>query len=654
MNLIQFRPYKVRRVIESDFITSSNPANLEFAKEDLAKSGLTLEDIWGTAPGNLKLVDGALAGYYIPYFDINGEILRDASNFNTMYRVKLKFSTYAKNIRYTQPSADELQSYELPSYLPYLYPCENLTGDTVYCAEGEKKTASVVRNLGLPAFGISGCQAWGNPTKRGGPHPWIIEYLNRRGFKKVVIIPDTDIFRYDICTAYGTFAHALTQAGFEVQLLNPPDKIDDLIVRWGPTARDQFAALQPIDPAGLVQTAASLASTYNLAFKYDAKGKTVVHQHTSNIMRLLRQHPAFPKIWLNRDTNKIMLGNEESVPDFTEMELANHMQHNFNMEKVHNRVLRDCIKSLSRENERSPFLEYIQGLVWDGVKRLDTWLRDYWGVIDNTFNREVAAKWLVSACARMAVPGTKVDWMFICIGPQGTGKTSMPAILFKGNNATLYGEHDNKDLCLLLHSALCIGFDELDTFSKKDNSLLKAMITTTEDMFRPPYGATIESFKRRFTLYGCGNRHEFLQNDPTGQRRYAIVEVPRLLDFKGLEQIRDQLWAEAWSVYQDGTVKFWEVDGASENAKKYEIPSPLREKIEAFINNWTPSKIAEVALPGFTMTEMLSSGLFANVNGESQAVIREAVGILREFGWIRKVVKSKGRTIGLYTLKKED
>jgi len=371
-------------------------------------------------------------------------------------------------------------------------------------------------------------------------------------------------------------------------------------------------------------------------------------------MKLLRTHPAFPKLWLNRDTNRVHFGDIPAEPDKTEMDIANHFQHNFGMEKVSSKQIQLCIRSLAKENQHSPMLAYIQGVKWDGVKRLDTWLMEHWGVSDSAFNREVGSKWLISACARMAQPGAKVDWIFIAIGPQGTGKTSMPGILFKGNNTTLYGEHDNKDLHLLLHSALVVGFDELDSFTRKDTSLLKAMITTREDLFRPPYGASVEVFPRRFTLYGCGNRHEFLQSDPTGQRRYAIVEVPRLLDFKGLEAARDQLWAEAWDRYEAGKDEWWEVKGASENAEQFEVPNILKEQIQSVIAANRTAKHAANIIQGefrFTMSQLCQWMNIQNTGGNP--ILREMAAILRGLGFDKKNIKHNGVTHQYYTPPKE-
>ena len=244
--------------------------------------------------------------------------------------------------------------------------------------------------------------------------------------------------------------------------------------------------------------------------------------------------------------------------------------------------------------------------------------------------------------------------MLIVIGPQGTGKTSMPGIVFKDAALTLYGEQNDKDFHMLLHSALCIGFDELDSFGKKESSNLKAMITRNEDAFRPPYGASVEVFPRRFTLYGCGNRHEFLQHDPSGYRRYAIVEVNRLLDFSRLDLSRNQLWAEAWHRYTQGDVKFWEVEGASREAENFVAPNVVEEQIVAWIETQKRSKSATSVKDDilyFTMSHLLA-GIGAEQNSRNAHFTREVSAILKALGADRKSARPPwgGGAIKLYVL----
>jgi len=557
----------------SGFLGDNTQIYRSFMEEDLAKSGL--KPLHMNAYVTPMIPKDCDAAYHIPYCDLNGKLVY-------MHRTRVRRPEYSKLGKYTQPTGEELSRQGLPSHIPYIHPVSlRLDSEVVICAEGEKKTAAIVKHLGMPAFGIGGCQMWRNPDGSGSIHPWITQLIKSRGYKKILIVPDGDLLRYDICNAYGTFAHSLRETGIEVEMLNPPDKIDDLLVSWG-SPSDSFADLQRISIDELVQSSAQLASRYNLAFRKNKEGITV-HQTSSNVMKLLEEHPAFPKIWRNLDTNRVHIGDDQAVPDLTEMQIANYFQHNFQFEKVNHRMIYPCIQALAKQNQKSPMLDWIKSQKWDGVSRLDQWLTEYWGVEDSSFVREVASKWLIGACARMDKPGTKVDWMMIVVGPQGTGKTSMPAVIFNGNSLTLYGESNDKDLHMKIHSALVIGFDELDSFGKKESSFLKAMITTSQDHFRPPYGSSVEVFDRRCTLYGCGNRHEFLQADPSGYRRYAIVEVNQLLDFQGLESIRGQLWAEAWLRYSSGE-DFVQVKQASANAEKYVAPNEIDDRIAQFLD----------------------------------------------------------------------
>lgn len=582
---LYFKKKKPANLATTKFFEADPKPHLDWMNEDLSKSGLTKEEMLGEVDAMMKMNGDATAGYKIPYYDLAGNLIEG------MYRVRYKRPSFSKQSRYLQPSADVLSKAGLPPNLPYIHPIiHSTTGKELYCAEGEKKSVAMLKYLGLPTFGIGGCHMWRNTAERGGLHPWIIDLMHQRGADTLVIVPDGDLFRYDICSAYGSYAHSAREAGFSVRILNPPGKIDDLLLEWGMERSVRFSSLEEVDPDSLVQPASSLVEKFRLAFRLGGKGEKIVHQHSANVTLLLEGHRAFPKIWRNEDTNRVMIGDEAAVPESTEIDIANHLQYHLGFDKVKSRDVFPIIQMLAKRNSKSPFLNWIKGLEWDGEKRLEHWLTQCWDVEDSEYVREVSKKWLVSACARMDRPGTKLDWMFIVVGKQGTGKTSMPGILFNGNSITLYGEHNDKDLHMLLHSSLCVGFDELDSFSKRDSSNLKAMITRNEDAFRPPYASSVDIFPRRFTLYGCGNRTEFLQYDPSGYRRYAVVEANTLLNFKKLEGMREQLWAEAWSVYSYDRCKFWEVENANTMAEEHVVGDPKEEAIVNWVHHQLNSK----------------------------------------------------------------
>ena len=53
--------------------------------------------------------------------------------------------------------------------------------------------------------------------------------------------------------------------------------------------------------------------------------------------------------------------------------------------------------------------EYLTGLVWDGIPRIDTLLTDYFGAEDSTYTRDAMRKTLAAAVARAMVPGIRFD-----------------------------------------------------------------------------------------------------------------------------------------------------------------------------------------------------------------------------------------------------
>ena len=393
--------------------------------------------------------------------------------------------------------------------------------------------------------------------------------------------------RYDICRAYGTFANQLRRSlpNVEVSILSPDGKIDDLIVQWGPEAQGNFEELEPLPVEALVESPASLALEYDLAFKRVKDGAVQLHEHSSNITTLIERHPAFEDLWRDTDRNVLMIGDQQVIPDYTEMVMANHFQYHFSMARVNHKLVRDVIKALAEKNSRSPMLDWINDQLWDGIPRLDTWLSRLWGVEDDPYTRQVACRWFIAAVARLRNPGCKVDWMFVTTGPQGTGKSSMPMLAFRGNAVNMYGSASDKDIHMKLHSGLCMVIDELDALNKGEITFWKSLITAQEDRFRPPYGSAVRTFPRRSLIYGTSNASSFLAEDRSGYRRYMPVTVPRKLNFDGFKQELPQLWTEAAKRQLDGE-PYWEITAHDPHKEDYIVADPVSDQVAQFLVEW--------------------------------------------------------------------
>lgn len=613
-------------------------ANEEFRKlcdqymtPDLEKSGLIPEDVFAFYDPYMPKPAGAMTGYKFPYFNVQGYPITDEDGKLVMHRWRFFYEDGLEGPRYLGPSAKELAHFYLPTNIPYIPPATTLlvaqnggSVDTLYIAEGEKKAASVAKNLGVACIGIGGCWSW-----KSGPdsdiHPWIKKIFADWSIRNVVVIPDGDVERFDIKTAYGCLdmlvRRELGPSNCKVlKLPSEQDKIDDLIGSGVDVDLDSYEVLAPED---LTVSKGVLADHYKLTISVTQNGNVVVHQHDLNVRKLLRSHPVFPKLWYNLDTDTIMVGDERydefiHLPRVIDL-LQGHMQ----FEKIKRMQIAPILADIAAEDRRSPFLDGVKSSKWDGDERLDTWAIRHWGVEDSPYVREVSRKLLVASCARMDRPGCKVDWMFVVTGPQGIGKTAMPSLLWKGLDTIVYGKSDKKDMVLAIHSGLCIVIDEMDGFTKSDMTYWKSLISTPIDKVRRPYARVQTDEPRNSIMYGTSNLGEFLTHDPTGQRRWGILEARTLLDFDSFTEEVDQLWAEAWQVYQSGECDYWRIEKASEVAEQYEVDSPLKESCENFLQDWGTEE--------FQMTDVLRY-LGRERESSNTGLTRELASLFRELG----------------------
>jgi predicted P-loop ATPase len=87
-------------------------------------------------------------------------------------------------------------------------------------------------------------------------------------------------------------------------------------------------------------------------------------------------------------------------------------------------VAGQAVQTAARDRPFHPVKEYLQGLPWDEVERVDRWLSMYLGTEDTGYSRAVGSRWLISAVARIFRPGAKADCCLILEGPQGIRKST--------------------------------------------------------------------------------------------------------------------------------------------------------------------------------------------------------------------------------------
>ncbi len=199
--------------------------------------------------------------------------------------------------------------------------------------------------------------------------------------------------------------------------------------------------------------------------------------------------------------------------------------------------------------------EYLKGLKWDGVKRLDTLLIDYLGAVDNVYNRAVIRKSLAAAVARAMQPGVKYDYMPILAGPQGIGKSTFLRLLGQRWYSDSLQTFEGKEAREMVQGTWINEIGELNGMSRSEIAAVKQFLSQQEDIFREPYGRRTNLYPRRCVFFGTTNDAEFLR-DRTGNRRFWPVDVgiqPSTKSvFRDLALEADEIWAEAFTAWQLG------------------------------------------------------------------------------------------------------
>jgi predicted P-loop ATPase len=246
------------------------------------------------------------------------------------------------------------------------------------------------------------------------------------------------------------------------------------------------------------------------------------------------------------------------------------------------------VQAAARHNRFHPVQDYFNSLAWDGKPRLINWLQTYLHADDSGYVRAIGPRYLISAVARIYRPGCKVDHILILEGPQGKQKSeALRTLAINDDCFTDRLSHiTSKDAAFETAGVLVVEIAEMDALMKPASSAIKSFLTRRHDRFRPPYGKHTIRLPRQCVFAGTINPPAggYLK-DPTGARRFWPTACRGMIDRDGLEQIRDQLWAEAVHQYKIG-MPWWletpdlEALANTEQAARFAIDAweaPIRE-----------------------------------------------------------------------------
>jgi predicted P-loop ATPase len=306
-----------------------------------------------------------------------------------------------------------------------------------------------------------------------------------------------------------------------------------------------------------------------------------------------------------------------------------------------------AVQAAARSNPFHPVREYLEGPVWDGTSRIDTWLIVYFSAEDTAYVRAIGSRWLISAVARIYRPGCQADHALVFEGPQGRLKSSALRTLAVRDAwfADRLSRVGTKDAHQELAGAWIVELAEMDCLNKATASAKKAFLTERFDRYRPPYGRHVIDRPRQNVFAGTINPPVggYL-TDSTGNRRYWPLACLGDIDRAGLERDRDQLWAEAVQRFKAGAPWHLETKALEALATAEQDTRFIVDLWEKPIRKWLGDR-DEVALD-----DVLEHALGFPVGGAPQAAVNRAARVLTrlEFRHFRPAKRGDRKRPWLY------
>jgi putative DNA primase/helicase len=290
-------------------------------------------------------------------------------------------------------------------------------------------------------------------------------------------------------------------------------------------------------------------------------------------------------------SDKCMFGKGPwSSNDTTALEIF--LSENFDVEFPDTQIDR-VVSYVANKNKFHSGQEYLNSLIWDGKKRVESWLENYYGADGFSPGIKTFQKvFLIGAVARIMQPGCKNDTALMIKGKQGIRKSTGLRALFGAewfSDAPL--DLGSKDCYLGMKGKWCIEMAELGKFKGVDPARLKAFFSQTTDDYRPPYQRHVINVPRQCVFVGTANSGNFLK-DPTGNRRFMPITATRV-DVEGLIRDRDMIWAEAKMMYEKGEEWWFDADDAGikeAQEDQFEI-DPWEDPIKEYVDELIDDKI---------------------------------------------------------------
>ncbi len=279
-------------------------------------------------------------------------------------------------------------------------------------------------------------------------------------------------------------------------------------------------------------------------------GNGVPYKDMANVLAVLSAHPYYKGTIRYNEFRQDIEYNGRPLEEGDIIKIQVFMQVEGLLPGISKDAVYSAIAHYANQNKYDEAQDWLKAQVWDGVPRLKNWLSEATGVPDDAYHQGIGAQWFMGLVRRIMEPGCQFDYMLVFVGKQGIGKTSLFRIIGGHWYKSYTGQIDNKDFYLALRGAAIVDLDEGAAMYKSEAIKIKSVITETHDEFRAPYDRVMKKNPRRFVFSMSTNDTEPFR-DVTGNRRYWTLDGHHTVNFKWLQENRDQLFAETYHYWKE-------------------------------------------------------------------------------------------------------
>lgn len=530
----------------------------------------------------------------------------------------------------------------------------------VYIVEGEKKAAAFWKYIKRYVAGIGGC--WNFRAKDMNPLEMIAELrVIVQGAERIVLVLDGDIVdNDDVARAARQFHACCELLGVECEIVELPRAaehekrlgLDDWILAQGEMTtaqlRAQFDDLPRVDPKTLPESKKLIAHRLKLAMRKSGENE-IIAPTVDNALKLVGD------VIGDRASTDEFLGeiiDDEPYQDYHDTEIQIRIERLLGASNPWPMQLTKMARqSLLPRWKTNRLADWLRGLKWDGKKRVATMFADLFGAKDHSaeYLEDAARAFLVGMCARAVEPGCKFDLMLILQGPQGIGKT----IALEALAGTLMGRRlvstadlgsDPNELGRIIEESWIVSFDEMAGHSRRDDAMLKNLLTQTERVRNVKYAEKVKRALTHCVFAGTTNEWQPLR-DVTGNRRFLVVRCGKI-DVARIAKLREQLLAEAMTHISDAS--WWRVRNASEEQEAARLAHPWEEPLDQYLAHGEMMRGAKGTIYAgkrITTSHALLAAVRASVSGDGRPVEANAATVARSAfarGWRKVKMRRSG------------